>query len=134
MLAASSGFFRVLFAGAWRLEPPRHGTGLPRWTLGGVDGAALQLLLHAVYSRRLPLTAEGAAEEVPALLAASNYLEVLPVKEACCAYLRSQLSLESVAETLALAAAHDCADLLADAVRLPGCIACLHVLPACAAC
>lgn len=45
--------------------------------------------------------------------------QVLPVKEACCQYLRSQLSLETVAATLSLAAAHDCADLLADAVRPP---------------
>ena len=42
---------------------------------------------------------------------------MLPVKAACCRLLRGQLSLETVAHTLALAAAHDCADLLADAVR-----------------
>ncbi len=39
------------------------------------------------------------------------------MKEACCQYLRSQLCLDTVAATLSLAAAHDCADLLADAVR-----------------
>lgn len=49
---------------------------MERWTLSGVDGPSLQLLLHAIYSRRLPLTAEGAAQDVPRLLAASNYLEV----------------------------------------------------------
>ena len=134
---------------------------MERWCLSGVDGPSLQLLLHAVYSKRLPLTAEGAAQDVPRLLAASNYLEVrracrrcscwfagpclharvaatwhagarqptpappavlptpscqvLPVKEACCHFLRCQLSLDTVAATLSLAAAHDCADLLADA-------------------
>lgn len=129
VLAAASGFFRALFTGAWQpdgLQPPTPGppgagrgagAGLPRWRLSGVDGGALQLLLHAVYSRRLPLTGDACGEEVAALLAASNYLEVLPVKEACCALLRSHLSLETAAQTLALAAAHDCADLLADAVR-----------------
>lgn len=92
-------------------------SGLQQWKLSGVDSPSLQLLLHAIYSKRLPLTAEAAAEEVALLLSASNYLEVLPVKHACCQYLRSHLSLQTVAETLALAAAHDCHELLADAAR-----------------
>jgi hypothetical protein len=126
ILAASSGFFRALLCGAWRQQqagcggsaaPAPQGPVLERWTLSGVDGPSLQLLLQAIYSKRLPLTADGVSQDVPRLLAASNYLEVLPVKEACCQYLRSQLSLETVAATLSLAAAHDCADLLADACR-----------------
>jgi hypothetical protein len=87
VLAAASGFFRALFTGAWHqhqqecvpgspLSPTGGGGGLQRFKLSGVDSASLRLLLHALYSKRLPLTAEGAAEEVPLLLAASNYLEV----------------------------------------------------------
>jgi hypothetical protein len=53
--------------------------------------------------------------------------QVLPIKQACCQYLRSELSLQTVACTLALATAHDCADLLADAVSVPLCV---HVLAA----
>lgn len=171
ILAASSGFFRALLCGAWRQQqegcgpaaPAPQRPGVERWTLSGVDGPSLQLLLAAIYSKRLPLTADGVSQDIPRLLAASNYLEVgagrgrsapfrlglalaawrlarllslyaraahicllwpslvslqvLPVKEACCQYLRSQLSLETVAATLSLAAAHDCTDLLADAVR-----------------
>lgn len=221
VLAAASGFFRALFTGAWHqhqqecvpgspLSPTcGGGGGLQRFKLSGVDSASLRLLLHALYSKRLPLTAEGAAEEVPLLLAASNYLEVgtpraciglpapvvstqrrcglhaaaatassssssaqlagysahclpaaiedaaqallpltdcgcactclcpwlpaccvlqvLPIKQACCQYLRSELSLQTVACTLALAAAHDCSDLLADAVSAPLCV---HVVGA----
>lgn len=125
ILAASSGFFRALLCGAWRQQqegcgpaaPAPQRPGVERWTLSGVDGPSLQLLLAAIYSKRLPLTADGVSQDIPRLLAASNYLEVLPVKEACCQYLRSQLSLETVAATLSLAAAHDCTDLLADASR-----------------
>jgi hypothetical protein len=124
VLAACSRFFRALFAGAWHSSGPSQPAprgGLPRWSLSGVDGASLQLLLHAVYSKRLPLTGDDGAGEVALLLAAANYLEVLPVKEACCQLLRSRLSLASVAETLALAAAHDCAELAEEAVG--GCAA-----------
>jgi hypothetical protein len=120
VLAACSPFFKALFTGAWRDQEQQQQSptsGLPRWSLRGVDGASLHLLLHAIYSKRLPVTGESAADDVALLLAASNYLEVLPVKAACCQFLRSQLSLETVAETLSLAAAHDCAELGADAVR-----------------
>ncbi|KAL4856881.1 Kelch-like protein 10 [Chlorella vulgaris] len=120
VLAACSPFFKALFTGAWRDQEQQQQSptsGLPRWSLRGVDGASLHLLLHAIYSKRLPVTGESAADDVALLLAASNYLEVLPVKAACCQFLRSQLSLETVAETLALAAAHDCTELGADAAR-----------------
>jgi hypothetical protein len=52
-------------------------------------------------------------------------LQVLPIKQACCQYLRSELSLQTVACTLALAAAQDCSDLLADAVSAPLCGGCV---------
>ena len=41
-----------------------------------MDGPSLQLLLAAIYSKRLPLTADGVSQDIPRLLAASNYLEV----------------------------------------------------------
>lgn len=43
-------------------------------------------------------------------------LQVLPVKAAVCEFLRSKLTLQTVAQTLALAAANDCIELLEDAV------------------
>lgn len=43
-------------------------------------------------------------------------LQVLPVKAAVCEFLRSKLTLHTVANTLALAAANDCFELLEDAV------------------
>lgn len=76
MLAAASRFFRALFAGHWAQQAQQPAGRLQPVALSGVDGASLQLLLHAIYSKRLPLTAEGAAEEAAMLLGAANYLEV----------------------------------------------------------
>ncbi len=170
VLAAASRFFRALFTGHWQQAAQRGGGPAPV-VLSGLDGDSLRLLLHAIYSRRLPLTAEGAEEEAALLLGAANYLEVrggscalscfcaarslpysshpccchtrvscipacinsapaltrrgapaappqvLPVKAAVCEFLRSKLTLQTVASTLALAAANDCLELLEDAVR-----------------
>ncbi|KAL4427686.1 hypothetical protein ABPG75_001775 [Micractinium tetrahymenae] len=116
VLAAASRFFRALFTGHWQ-QAAQQGGGPQQVALSGVDGESLQLLLHAIYSRRLPLTAEGAAEDAAMLLGAANYLEVLPVKAAVCEFLRAKLTLQTVADTLALAAANDCLELLEDASR-----------------
>lgn len=75
VLAAASRFFRALFTGHWQ-QAAQPGSGPQTVPLSGVDGESLQLLLHAIYSRRLPLTAEVADEEAAMLLGAANYLEV----------------------------------------------------------
>jgi hypothetical protein len=53
---------------------------------------------------------------------------VLPLRDACCAYLRSELRPEAAAGVLALAARHDCIDLYRDAVRTPVQAASLYCL------
>lgn len=75
VLAAASRFFRALFTGHWQ-QAAQPGGGPAPVVLSGLDGDSLRLLLHAIYSRRLPLTAEGAEEEAALLLGAANYLEV----------------------------------------------------------
>lgn len=80
--------------------------------LSGVDGAALRGLLACIYEQHAAIDAES----VEALLAASNYLDVPSVTEACCAWLVGGLCPETAAATLAVAARHGCAALQAESV------------------
>ena len=113
VLAAASPFFRALFAGAGcaMREGQQGGAGSPV-RLSGVDGPALRGLLACVYEQRAAVDAES----VEALLAASNYLDVPAVTDACCAWLSGGLCPETAAATLAVAARHGCAALQAEAV------------------
>jgi len=114
VLAAASGFFRALFVGSGRQMREGAEDSKPI-CLTGVDEASLRALLKAVYSD--PVASDQLSNDtVLPLLAASSYLSVESVRNACNQYLNRVLSLETVVETLVLAERFDCSDLLSDAV------------------
>eukprot|EP00887_Chlorella_sp_A99_P002395 scaffold10.g2395.t1 len=108
ILASASQFFSALFAGA---GSEMAEAGRCRVALPGVDGPTLRQVVEAVYTASVCL---GSVEEAGELVAASSYLQVLPLRDACCGYLRRRLGPATAAPALALALRQGCAD-LADA-------------------
>eukprot|EP00898_Chlorokybus_atmophyticus_P006425 jgi/Chlat1/6784/Chrsp50S06456 len=83
-LALASRYFRSLFLGS---ECPPNGATVH---LAGVSGPALEMLVTAIYERRLEM--DLSLEQVESLLAAAHRLDVPQVKAACALYLTSLLS------------------------------------------
>ncbi|CAL8462207.1 g1738 [Coccomyxa elongata] len=114
ILASASRYFEALFLGAGK---HLHATSITRPAgsemeiqLEAIDAESLAAILASIYHGEVSVE-EG---NVEALLLASNYLDVAPVKAACCQFLKATLKASSCLHTLALAALYDCQELSAD--------------------
>eukprot|EP00803_Ostreobium_quekettii_P007929 evm.model.scf_841EXC.7 EVM.evm.TU.scf_841EXC.7 scf_841EXC:48893-54188(+) len=110
VLASCSPFFRALFTGtgqSMREHQQRLTSGQSVVDLLGVDSAGLERVLGAVYARKL----EVSPENLEILLSCSNQLEVLPVQEVCCQYLRRCMQPENCLQVLQLAERYNCVEL-----------------------
>jgi len=83
-LAAVSSYFRALFIGAGaQCAPPAVGAGgLPTYAFPDIGHGSLLAVVRVIYEGSAAL--ELTAGNVCALLEAANYLDVDPVREACC--------------------------------------------------
>ncbi|KAK9906356.1 hypothetical protein WJX75_000482 [Coccomyxa subellipsoidea] len=90
----------------------KAGTFVPKRNiqLEAVDAESLACILTSIYHGSVNV----GNSNVEALLLASNYLDVAPVKAACCQFLKANLRASSCLHTLALAAMYDCQDLSSD--------------------
>ncbi len=104
VLAAVSSYFRALFIGAGaQCAPPAVGAGgLPTYAFPDIGHGSLLAVVRVIYEGSAAL--ELTAGNVCALLEAANYLDVDPVREACCQARAAALYARSVAphETCAL--------------------------------
>ncbi|XP_071042134.1 kelch-like protein diablo isoform X2 [Parasteatoda tepidariorum] len=75
--------------------------------LNGVETSTLKLLLDYAYTARVPINKNN----VQALLSASNLLEVLPVREACCRFLERHMDATNCLGIHCFAEAHACENL-----------------------
>jgi hypothetical protein len=84
VLAAVSSYFRALFIGAGaQCAPPAVGAGgLPTYAFPDIGHGSLLAVVRVIYEGSAAL--ELTAGNVCALLEAANYLDVDPVREACC--------------------------------------------------
>lgn len=84
ILAAASGYFRALFVGAGRhlRESFDQGTSPKEQTirLPAVSGDSLRSVLEIIYNKQLNISDANVED----LLAASNYLDIPVIREACC--------------------------------------------------
>lgn len=84
ILAASSRYFQALFVGAGKhlRESKARDTDSEDIVieLEAVDASSLGSILTSIYRKRVHVTSEN----VESLLSASNYLDVAPVRQACC--------------------------------------------------
>ncbi|KAK9810527.1 hypothetical protein WJX72_012233 [[Myrmecia] bisecta] len=120
LLAAASPYWSVLLAGSG--QQTQGGSckrrrisadELPVLDLSDVDANTLRLILQGIYGQYYRVTDQN----VEALLAASNYLEVSCVLDACCMYLRRKLKHQTCWRTLALATHYGCGTLCGHAVE-----------------
>ena len=84
ILAAASGYFRALFVGAGRHL--RESFDRDRSAneqiirLPAVSGDSLRSVLEIIYNKQISISDENVED----LLAASNYLDIPVIREACC--------------------------------------------------
>ncbi|VDO08578.1 unnamed protein product [Rodentolepis nana] len=77
-------------------------------TIGGIDSAALALLVDFIYTAEVLIT----EETVQCLLPAANLLQMTSVREACCEFLQCQLHPTNCLGIQRFADMHDCSELL----------------------
>ena len=100
-LAASSPYFSAMFTNE-HLE-----SSLSRVELNGVDAGAVRSLLEFVYSSSLMICEEN----VQAILAAANLLQISSVVEACCEFLEAQVDVVNCLGIAAFAELLSCSQL-----------------------
>lgn len=81
VLASCSPYFKVMFAGCMAESKQ------DKVTLSGVEMEMIKILIEYSYTSEIVINDYN----VQSLLSASNLLEILPVKEACCRYLELNL-------------------------------------------
>ena len=85
ILSCCSRFFEAMFDLEMKEKYQNH------VQIHGVDGAAVKSVIDFMYSREVKITSENVME----LIAASDYLQVAEVKQFCCEFLESILSLNN---------------------------------------
>ncbi|KAK9806948.1 hypothetical protein WJX72_008357 [[Myrmecia] bisecta] len=118
LLAAASPYWSAVFVGAGRhmqggsCKRRKTPEGLLILEVVDIDSGTLQLILQAIYGQPYEVTEDN----VDALLAASNFLEVACVQAACCMHLQRKLSLTTCWRTLAAAVRFCCEALCEEAM------------------
>ncbi|KAF8064617.1 Klhl12 [Scenedesmus sp. PABB004] len=110
VLAASCRYVRALLCGAG--ASMREGAA-PSVVDLPYSQPQVEALLAAIYDHRL----EVSAGNVAWLLDMAAYLEVAPLQEACCAFLRAALTPETAVDVVLLAHHYNCAELQAEGVQ-----------------
>ena len=98
ILASGSPYFLAMFTNA-HLESTQN-----RIVLNGIEAASLQALLKFIYSSTLEITECN----IQSLLGAASLLQITPVKEACCEFLRVRLDPENCLGICSFADMHGC--------------------------
>ncbi|XP_042218059.1 kelch-like protein diablo [Homarus americanus] len=101
VLASFSPYFRAMFLSNLAESQQEH------ITLSGVDATMVSLLLDYAYTSTIMITENN----VQALLSASNLLEVVAVREACCRFLERHIDATNCVGIHCFAEAHACHDL-----------------------
>lgn len=102
VLAASSMYFRAMFC------RQMAESGQRRVVIQGVDADALASLIKFSYTCALEINEENAQS----LLAASNFLQMLRAREACCKFLQERLDCSNCLDVADFAEFQSCQDLL----------------------
>ena len=102
VLAASSMYFRAMFC------RQMAESGQRRVVIQGVDSDALALLIKFAYTCALEINEENAQS----LLAASNFLQMLRAREACCKFLQDRLDCSVCLDVADFAEFQSCQELL----------------------
>ena len=106
VLAASSMYFRAMFC------RQMAESGQRRVVIQGVDADALDSLVKFAYSCSLEINEENAQS----LLAASNFLQMLRAREACCKFLQERLDCSNCLDVADFAEFQSCNELLESAL------------------
>jgi hypothetical protein len=97
ILASASRYFQALFVGAGKhLRESTDSASETRIELENVDAVSLGDILACIYQKKVRVTPEN----VVGLLSASNYLDVEPVRQACCQVSESPSGTTHTARTL----------------------------------
>ncbi len=102
VLAATSMYFRAMFC------RQMAESGQRRIVIQGVESEALAALIKFAYTCILEISEENAQN----LLAASNFLQMLHAREACCQYLKEKLDAVNCLDVADFAEFQSCEDLL----------------------
>lgn len=102
VLAASSMYFRAMFC------RQMAESGQRRVVIQGVDADALALLIKFAYTCALEINEDNAQS----LLAASNFLQMLRAREACCKFLQDRLDCSNCLDVADFAEFQSCQELL----------------------
>ncbi len=102
VLAASSMYFRAMFC------RQMAESGQRRVVIQGVDANALASLIKFAYTCSLEINEENAQS----LLAASNFLQMLRAREACCKFLQERLDCSNSLDVADFAEFQSCQELL----------------------
>ena len=102
VLAASSMYFRAMFC------RQMAESGQRRVVIQGVDADALAALIKFAYTCSLEISEENAQS----LLAASNFLQMLRAREACCKFLQERLDCSNCLDVADFAEFQSCQELL----------------------
>jgi hypothetical protein len=106
VLAASSMYFRAMFC------RQMAESGQRRIAIQGVEGDALSALIKFSYTCVLEINEDNAQN----LLAASNFLQMLHAREACCQFLKERLDVINCLDVADFAEFQSCEDLLDSAL------------------
>ena len=107
VLAASSMYFRAMFC------RQMAESGQRRVVIQGVDADALDSLIKFAYTCSLEINEENAQS----LLAASNFLQMLRAREACCKFLQERLDCSNCLDIADFAEFQSCDELLDAALK-----------------
>ncbi len=102
VLAASSMYFRAMFC------RQMAESGQRRVVIQGVDASALASLIKFAYTCSLEINEDNAQS----LLAASNFLQMLRAREACCKFLQERLDCSNCLDVADFAEFQSCQELL----------------------
>ena len=107
VLAASSMYFRAMFC------RQMAESGQRRVVIQGVDADALDSLIRFAYTCSLEINEDNAQS----LLAASNFLQMLRAREACCKFLQERLDCSNCLDIADFAEFQSCDELLEAALK-----------------
>ncbi|KAK3091829.1 hypothetical protein FSP39_022975 [Pinctada imbricata] len=101
VLASFSSYFHAMFGG--NLAESQQN----KVTLNGIEAAMVELLINYAYTSEITISRQN----VQSLLSASNLLEILSVKNACCHYLEQNMDETNCVGIHCFAEVHACEDL-----------------------
>ena len=101
VLASFSPYFKAMFSG--ELSESRQ----DKVSINGMEPTMIKLLINYAYTAKVVISKSN----VQSLLAAANLLEVLPVRDACCAFLEKHMDESNCLGIHCFAETHACVDL-----------------------